>query len=393
MPYWYHSLHERYQSYIVRVSPDELDIIAPEAWDDIHSAVKSMGNFPKDLRIFGEIQNIVTVNDVDHRRLRRLISHAFSEKALREQEQILLFHIRKFVNIISEKIPSPLEPAQINVTDHFMFLVFDIVSDLSFGSSFGCQDNSQYHPWVANLMGTLQMVLLISVTQRFPPLSRLLRYMVPKDKREARKRHVAWTAEKVDSRLNLETSRPDFLTYITRNNDEPEKGGMTREEVYQNAAAFMSAGGETTAAHLTATTYFLLADPKYKERLTHDIRSSFSSAEEINGQTIIDRLPFLKAIIDETFRLYPVALGGVARVSPPSGAMVAGHFIPANTGVTMNGYALGHSNLNFSDPEDFRPERWMDDGGEGEGKDERSKDRLDAVQPFGVGVRNCIGKK
>ena len=389
LPHWLHYLHERYQSDVVRISPDEVDIIAPQSWDDVHSPVKATGNFQKDLRIFGEIKNIVTANDTDHRRLRRLISHAFSEKALREQESILLSHIRNFI----ENMSSPALNGKVNITDYFTFLVFDIISDLSFGSSFGCQENNAYHPWVANLMANLQMVLLVSVTQRFPPFGKLLRHVVPKDKLEARKKHTAWTAEKVDRRLHLETSRPDFLTYITHHNEEPEKGGMTRLEIYQNAAAFMGAGAETTAAHLTATTYFLLTHPQYHEQLVREVRSAFTSAEDIdNSQKILERIPFLQPVIDEVFRIYPVALGGQVPVSPPGGAMVADHFIPGGTGVSINQYAANHSHLNFSDPEVFAPERWIT-GERGAKGAKLEKNELEVVQPFGVGARNCVGKK
>lgn len=49
-------------------------------------------------------------------------------------------------------------------------------------------------------------------------------------------------------------------------------------------------------------------------------------------------------------------------------------------------WATNHSSLNFEDPYVFKPERWIDES-------KNTRDRLDAVQPFSVGPRNCIGKK
>jgi cytochrome P450 len=39
-------------------------------------------------------------------------------------------------------------------------------------------------------------------------------------------------------------------------------------------------------------------------------------------------------------------------------------------------------------PHEFRPERWLED------RDEKyTNDKFDAMQPFSVGPRDCIGRK
>ena len=54
----------------------------------------------------------------------------------------------------------------------------------------------------------------------------------------------------------------------------------------------------------------------------------------------------------------------------------------------MNNYAVFNAKRNFSQPERFMPERWLDDAR----KEVGSEDKLDVVQPFSVGPRNCIGQ-
>ena len=50
-------------------------------------------------------------------------------------------------------------------------------------------------------------------------------------------------------------------------------------------------------------------------------------------------------------------------------------------------YSIYHSPSHFSLPTEFRPERWL-------GTDPRfAKDQLDAVRPFGLGPRMCLGMK
>ena len=58
----------------------------------------------------------------------------------------------------------------------------------------------------------------------------------------------------------------------------------------------------------------------------------------------------------------------------------------AKTICGIHHWAIYHSEKNFKDPFEFRPERWMQDP-------EFADDNLDAVQPFQVGPRNCLGRK
>lgn len=92
------------------------------------------------------------------------------------------------------------------------------------------------------------------------------------------------------------------------------------------------------------------------------------------------------ACIQEGFRLYPPVAGEMDRVVPAGGAMVAGRFVPGGTTVGVAQYALTHARANFSEPFAFKPERFLEPG-------KFPDDQFEAMQPFSVGPRNCIGKK
>lgn len=53
--------------------------------------------------------DILTADRETHVRQRRLLSHAFSEKALREQEPILQYYVDKFLHQISLRATEPLD--------------------------------------------------------------------------------------------------------------------------------------------------------------------------------------------------------------------------------------------------------------------------------------------
>lgn len=49
-------------------------------------------------------------------------------------------------------------------------------------------------------------------------------------------------------------------------------------------------------------------------------------------------------------------------------------------------WAVNYDSSFWKDPEDFAPERFM-------GDERYKEDQQDAMQPFSMGPRNCIGKK
>ena len=314
--------------------------------------------------------------------MRRLLSHAFSDKALREQESLIQTHVHKLITGLKERIQNHTG-ALIDLTDWYHWTSFDVIGDLSFGESFNCLRDTMYHPWVTMLMSSIKIVTMNSTTLRFPRLQKLLRLFVSKQMKQEYADHRRLSTEKVEQRMGLETSRPDFMSYILAAN--PTKGGMTREEIHWNSATFISAGSETTASVLASATWHLLKNPECLARLVTELRTAFESAEEVNLANT-DGLKYLHAVIDESLRISTPALSGQPRLSPPEGDTISGYWIPGGTGVQLNQLAAFRSTLNFNSPENFAPSRWL-------GDPRFASDRLDAMQPFSVGPRNCIGKK
>lgn len=67
--------------------------------------------------------------------------------------------------------------------------------------------------------------------------------------------------------------------------------------------------------------------------------------------------------------------------------MIDGHRVPPGTVVSVAQWATCRLPAHFHMPNEFHPERWLDD------KDtEFTGDCLDASQPFSVGARSCVGR-
>jgi hypothetical protein len=75
----------------------------------------------------------------------------------------------------------------------------------------------------------------------------------------------------------------------------------------------------------------LLLDPKKLKILQDEIRSTFTSEDEIKLETV-SVLNYELAVLSEAMRLFPPAPESVRRVIGGKGAVICGDFIPARVG-------------------------------------------------------------
>ncbi|KAI9875449.1 MAG: hypothetical protein M1830_008463 [Pleopsidium flavum] len=381
-------LHDEYGE-IVRIAPDELSFNGPQAWRDIYGHRQGHKSFVKDYAFFGTplegVHSIITTpSDADHSRMRRLLAHAFSEKALREQEPLITSYIDLLISKLHQQVQGPNE-GKVDIVRWYNYTTFDIIGDLAFGEAFGCLKNKEYHSWVAMIFQSVKYGVYLQAARRFPSLTKPLEYVLPRSLKEKRMKHTANNKAKVLKRLKLgkEVDRPDFISYILRHNDEK---GMSEAEILSSAATLIIAGSETTATLLSGTTFHLLSNPETYKKLVNEVRATFKNEDEINSITV-NKLKYLQAVLEEGLRIYPPVPCTIARKTPREGDEICGRWIPGNTSVGVNQWAAYQSPTNFARPTEFIPERWLPSA-----PAEFASDRKSVLQPFSTGPRNCIGR-
>ncbi|KAL9105820.1 MAG: hypothetical protein Q9227_009076 [Pyrenula ochraceoflavens] len=381
-------LHERYGP-IVRLAPNELSFIDGQAWHDIYGHHQGSPNFPKNPLWMAPAENgihsILSASDADHSRYRRLLSHAFSERALVEQEYLLISYIDLLIDRLRERAFSP-DAAAVDIVQWFNFTTFDIVGDLSLGESFSCLQGSSYHAWVSILFAQFKAAALF-VALRFFGLDKPVKMLIPKSLLKKRNDHVNMADERIHRRISLgpkaNAQRNDFMTYILRYNDEK---GMSVPEIEQTLRVLVVAGSETTATALSGIVRNLLANPETLRRVVEEIRNSFQHESEICAQKVTT-LSYLGAVIEEGLRLCPPVALGMPRVVPDGGAAISGHRLPGGIYVSASGYSSNRSSINFPDrPSVFDPSRWLNNGVS------NSATSKSAFNPFSLGPRNCLGR-
>jgi hypothetical protein len=108
-------MHEKYGP-VVRVAPDELSFIAPEAWRDIYGSRPGFGDLPKAIHLFRPSRWIqpsllVTQDRTEHRSLRSRIIPSFTESALRLQEPQIIKYSSLLVTKLRDICDSDLNKA------------------------------------------------------------------------------------------------------------------------------------------------------------------------------------------------------------------------------------------------------------------------------------------
>ncbi|KAI4730065.1 putative P450 monooxygenase, partial [Aureobasidium sp. EXF-10728] len=406
---WMQELHEKYGE-IVRYSPNEVSVISGKdnPWQEIYGfrtgKQKHTGSFEKDPVWYPTpmdgIPHLIAARGENHGRQRRVISHAFSDRALREQEGLLQSYVDLLISRfrdIADRNPDYASggdgwdsTGKIELCKWYNGFTFDVIADLSFGQSFGSLADMKQHPWVGNILESLKSVKFAYVTYYFPIVRNMGSLIIEKSQLDKRVELFKWIKAKTAARVAAETQRPDFVTSILQNSEgDGKKGeGLRKGELESNLGIFMVAGTETTATTLSIGSYLLLENQSAMDKLKQEIRSRYKSNAEITVDSVT-HLEYLNAVIHETLRCYPPVPAGFLRKVPDTGADVAGvHFSgKGNASISVSQYVANRSDLNFTDPTLFVPERWLASPPE-----KYANDNLAIVQPFSFGPRNCLGK-
>ncbi|KAF2729354.1 cytochrome P450 [Polyplosphaeria fusca] len=174
---------------------------------------------------------------------------------------------------------------------------------------------------------------------------------------------------------------------------EKPNADTIRKQTASELFDVLIAGFDTSTLILKHLVWHLSRHPTLESRLVAELRSldpplRISSDAPFPSAKALDALPFLDAAIHETLRLHPPAPGFLPRVVPAGGARIGGFAdVPAGTRVSAQAHSL-HRNEEVwgADVEEFRPERWMEGGKEGD------MERLRWFWAFGSGGRMCVGR-
>jgi cytochrome P450 len=169
--------------------------------------------------------------------------------------------------------------------------------------------------------------------------------------------------EEIDAHRSDPNAYDDILALLISARDADGEP-LSDENLLDQIITLLLAGHETTTTGLAWAFERLTRHPAALERLQRDL-----DAGEVE---------YLDAVVNETLRVRPVIDGVWRKLTAP--AVIAGHRLPAGTLVFPAIVLVQTCNDAFPDPEDFRPERFLD-----------GSPPPYTFIPFGGGTRRCIG--
>lgn len=315
------------------------------------------------------------------RRQRPLVQPAFHHEALPR----VAAHAQQAVERLIGQWEAQPAGAVIDVDEAMMHAALDVVGHALFGTDLS-EDAAQL---TSATLDALEVVVARARVPITPPAwvptsgnRRLARALTSLDGavvsmlRQRRNRAPAPPAAGFGS-----DGMQDMLDMLMAATDEHGKH-LTPQELRDQAVTFIVAGHETVASALTWALALLAAHPKVQENLAAEAHSVLAGRLPQLGD--LEALPYARAVIDETMRLYPPAWLITRNVLGAD--ELAGRAIPAGALIILSPWLLHrHPNI-WDDPEAFRPERFLP-GGPG-----RIAPAREGFIPFGAGPRQCIGR-
>ncbi|GIC94412.1 cytochrome P450 [Aspergillus udagawae] len=151
-------------------------------------------------------------------------------------------------------------------------------------------------------------------------------------------------------------------------------------------------GSSSTSNSIASTMQLLIENPDKMRKLQEEVDSVMPTqlddnpdgdAPTVASYDQIKSLPYLRAVIDESLRLYPPISHGLPRETPKEGMMIMDEWVAGNTTVSVSAYVAHRDPAVFDQPESFVPERWLGEQGRA------LQSRFIA---FSAGARGCIGR-
>lgn len=194
----------------------------------------------------------------------------------------------------------------------------------------------------------------------------------------------ARTRERAERQESTATSEvqpaDDLLTALLDAVDPEGDARLDRQALRDELLTLFLAGHETTANALSWAWSYLARHPEVQVRLAAELSAAIDPQRPL-GADDLERLPYLRAVCEETMRLRPPAYV-LARTATRE-VQVGDWRLPEGARVVIWSYMTHHDEKWWPEPERFDPERFM--------HPDPARPKF-AYLPFGGGARMCIGK-
>lgn len=179
--------------------------------------------------------------------------------------------------------------------------------------------------------------------------------------------------EEIAQRRESGRRGPDIMSLLMEATYEDGES-LSDDELRDELVTLLATGHETTATALAWVVYWVWSHPTVYRRLRAEVGGLPAGAPAQQ----VSQVEYLKSVVLETLRINPVVPIIARQLQRP--VELAGYQLPAGVTVAPVIYLLHRRPELYAEPEQFRPERFME-------RDYKHNEFM----PFGGGVRRCLG--
>ncbi|XVF02586.1 hypothetical protein REPUB_Repub04eG0187400 [Reevesia pubescens] len=174
----------------------------------------------------------------------------------------------------------------------------------------------------------------------------------------------------------------DVMLGIEKEQIEDGHAWLTKNHIKALLLNMFLGGVDTSALTVNWAMAELSRKPRLMKKAQEEVRSIVGKKGRVT-ETDLDQLQYLKMVIKETLRLHPPAPLLIARETM-SHFKINGYDIYPKTLIQINAWAIGRDPQYWKNPEEFCPERFIDNTVDFKGQHFE-------FLPFGAGRRGCPG--
>ncbi len=312
---------------------------------------------------------LLTSEGAHHLRQRRLMQPAF------HREQVSRYAL-SMIAAADRRCATWSDSAEIDIAREMAALTLTIAGETLFGANVE-EQAADIRSALADVLDAFTVALLpFGHLLVHTPTPRAMRF------RRARARLDGIVYGLIDERRRNRRDDGDLLsTLLDVRDTEGDGGAMSDRDLRDELLTMLLAGHETTANALTWAWYVLSQHPQVQDRVHEE-------AAAVDALDHATHLPFTRAVVAETLRLYPPAYLLGRRSIAPYRVRGTEYVLPAGALVFLSPYLLHRDRRFWTAPEAFTPERWLASAGTGAAEPFAKY----AYVPFGAGTRICIGE-
>lgn len=307
---------------------------------------------------------VATVAHQDHRRQRLVMQPAFRHE-----------HLRGYVGVMRQEVERATagwqDGAELDMVEEMFSLTMTVALKALFSASIGARQAEELRSAFDTFLRGMYTRAALPAVGRLP---------TPGNRRYVRALGLWRTRVEalIEDYRRHGGDRGDLMSRLLAARDE-DGNGMSPQELSDQVAVLLLAGGETTSAAVVWALHLLAGHPEVR-------RAVYAEADAVlAGRPAewadLPRLGLAGRVVREALRLYPPAWIVVRTATRDT--ELAGRLLPAGSLVLFSPYVLHHRPDFHERAATFDPDRWLAGPPAHRG----------AYLPFGAGATKCLGEE